>query len=45
MKISGDLVILLILSAFIAGLVYGEKSQCDHLRGSYSWDYGSCKID
>jgi len=45
MKISGDLVILFILSAFIIGLVYGEKQQCDSLKGTYSWEYGFCKID
>ena len=45
MKIEMDLVILFILLAFIGGLVFGEKKQCDYLRGSYSWDYGICKID
>lgn len=45
MKIQGDIILMVAIAAFIAGIVFGEKKQCEYLKGSYSWDYGTCKID
>lgn len=33
-----------LILAFLVGVVAGEHKTCTSLKGSYSWDYGTCIV-
>lgn len=35
---------ILIAISFLVGVAIGEHKTCTEIRGEYSWDFGSCKV-